>query len=550
MYFLKKQAHLVPWRIKLTRILLGTRGSKLALAQANIVKNQIEDKLGRDTEIITIKTLGDKDKTTQLHRFRGQGVFTSALENKLIEGSIDIAVHSLKDLPVIDSDGLEIVAYLKRHDPTDTLLIKKAQILNTNPIKIKDYTRIATGSLRRQSQIRSLNATTVLLDIRGNVNTRISRLETNLIDGLIVASAVFERLELDIPDGIEKIRLPIHHFPTAPGQGVIAIQTKKNEFQELNLLNHDISKLAVISERSILEILEGSCELSLGLNALYTDNLWELSGTMTDKNWDLSKENQLSRFKSTGPDLGKLIENFNLISTNASKEFDTDRISGKRILLVKERSEDSKYKKILEDNGAIVHFYPMFEYSIDYSFLEDTSSLEFWNTTNWVVLTSQRAIEPFAMLNRLYPRNGYKVAAIGPATANKLRSHDLPVHLVAKGNLTSLQEQLITAREIYPGNVLFLSGEHITGLPTPDSHRLISYKTKVKKAIDPLPFKPEIIVLFSSLSSRKFLEHYQPINEKWIAIGASTSKELSKLGINNLIAPSPTPEGILSVIMR
>ena len=242
-------------------LIIGSRGSDLALWQSRWVKSQIEEHHPELTvEIEIIKTKGDNILDVALSKIGGKGLFTKALEDKLLDGSIDLAVHSLKDLPTVLPQGLGIAAITEREDPRDVFISKNGTILKELPEKA----RIATGSLRRQSQLLNFRRDFQIQDLRGNVPTRISKLQSNEWDGIILARAGLKRLELlheatEVID--EKIMLP------AVGQGALGIETRERDFQMqaiLAPLNHADSAEGTKAERGLLRKLEGGCQVPIG----------------------------------------------------------------------------------------------------------------------------------------------------------------------------------------------------------------------------------------------------------------------------------------------
>jgi hydroxymethylbilane synthase len=241
---------------------IGSRGSELALWQSNHIKSRLEGLYPNlKVNIEIIKTTGDKILDSPLSLIGGKGVFTVELERALLRNEIDIAVHSLKDLPTELGDGLVIAAIPQRAKVEDAFL-SNAQ--DAKLFELRKGARIATGSLRRKAQILARRPDYEIVDIRGNVPTRIRKLRESDWDGMILASAGMERLGLggDIA----------HHIPTedmlpAPGQGALAIEAREDDAEVSKLLypleNHD-ARLSSSTEREILHALGGGCQLPLG----------------------------------------------------------------------------------------------------------------------------------------------------------------------------------------------------------------------------------------------------------------------------------------------
>jgi hydroxymethylbilane synthase len=244
------------------QITIGSRGSALALWQTHHVESLLR---ATDPELVVnitiIKTTGDKILTSSLAEIGGKGAFTKELEDALLAGEIDLAVHSLKDLPTTLPDGLMVAAILERAQAEDVFLS------NTHSAKLLELPKgavIATGSLRRRAQILARRPDYNIVDIRGNVPTRIEKLRNSTWSGMILAGAGIRRLGLE--QNIAHT-IPLSDMLPAPGQGAIAIEIAKNkpEVDELiKKLHHEATAVAVNAEREVLAALGGGCQLPLG----------------------------------------------------------------------------------------------------------------------------------------------------------------------------------------------------------------------------------------------------------------------------------------------
>ena len=238
-------------------LVIGTRGSNLALFQANYIKNEIVKKTGVETSIKVIKTKGDIDLNTPLPKVGDKGFFTAEIEQQLIENKIDFAVHSLKDLPVQLSDHFIIGAVSKRSSPFD-IIVKKNKI----DLKNKKLV-IATGSLRRSIQLKILNKKIKCVDIRGNIETRIIKLYQNNWDGLVMAKAAMDRLKLKL----DYYEFKINEMIPSANQGTIAVEVCKNRTdlnEILDLINDKKAYEASLIESNIIEQLNGGCKTPIG----------------------------------------------------------------------------------------------------------------------------------------------------------------------------------------------------------------------------------------------------------------------------------------------
>jgi hydroxymethylbilane synthase len=264
--------------MKLIRI--GTRGSDLALWQANHVAGL----LGTDkTEIKIIRTKGDKLQNISFDKIEGKAFFTKEIEDALLNNEIDIAVHSLKDLPTEDTANLAIAAILRREDPSDILLIRSQCYNENNFLNLYDSAIIGTSSARRAAQIKNAMKTLEVSSLRGNVPTRIQKLCEGQFDAIIIAKAGINRLSLNIGD-LKTLTLPFSFFLPSPSQGALAIQTRDSDTdlkELLKPLEDTETQRAVIAERSFLKHFGGGCHIPLGAFAYTVDGNIHLSGSIT-----------------------------------------------------------------------------------------------------------------------------------------------------------------------------------------------------------------------------------------------------------------------------
>ena len=258
-------------------LVIGSRGSKLALWQAEQTREGLR-RLNPEVEvhIEIIKTTGDV-KNDPLSVIGGKGVFTKELEDALIDGRIDIAVHSLKDLPTILPQGLSIAAICEREDARDALVLR-AGVRNGSLLDLPDRAVVGTSSQRRLAQLKALRRDVVVKDLRGNVDTRIRKLDEGQYDAVILASAGLVRLGLQ-----ERIsaRIAVSEMLPAVGQGAIAVETRgDNEFafQSASRLDHHETRLACLAERAFLRSLGGGCQLPIAAHAVLDRDVLKLEG--------------------------------------------------------------------------------------------------------------------------------------------------------------------------------------------------------------------------------------------------------------------------------
>ena len=248
------------------KITIGSRGSDLALWQANHVKRQLEN-LGHTVEIKVIITQGDAIQHLSFDKLEGKGFFTKEIETALLEKSIDLAVHSHKDLETNPPAGLVIAAVSEREDPSDLLLIAKSKVDTTQPWNLALNTSIGTSSARRKSQILRFRNDLNINDLRGNVPTRIQKLRDGNYDAIVLAKAGVDRLQLDLSEFFVEVLNPTEFVP-APAQGVLGLQIREDDTRMAEIMQHlnhtDVAKRIGI-ERKVLNLLDGGCQLPLGV---------------------------------------------------------------------------------------------------------------------------------------------------------------------------------------------------------------------------------------------------------------------------------------------
>jgi len=262
--------------MKKNKILIGTRSSKLAMIYANRAKNEISKVFPGEIEIVKITTDGDKNQKDRLSDIGGKGLFSKKIEEELIDKSIDIAVHSLKDMPSDETLGLITNCFLKRNAPEEILITKE----NKNFSELNSNAIIGTSSYRREFQLKRIRNDLNYKTIRGNIDTRISKINNKDYDGIILAKAGIKSLDLDHLISRECSTQEI--VPSA-GQGIVSIQCREDDIEVINILNKINDKISSISaqaERKVLKILEGDCNTAVGVFSKVNNDDFEISGEL------------------------------------------------------------------------------------------------------------------------------------------------------------------------------------------------------------------------------------------------------------------------------
>tara|TARA_Y100001936_G_scaffold215707_1_gene226400 strand:+ start:80 stop:1000 length:921 start_codon:yes stop_codon:yes gene_type:complete len=260
------------------KIIIGSRGSKLSLAYANKVRDlisNIESTKNKKITIEIIKTSGDIFQDKKISEIGGKNLFCKEIEDKLVRTEIDIAVHSLKDMDSIETKGLVIQAYIERNDPRESFVSKKFEKLSD-----LDHGKVGSSSRRRELQLKLINKNITVKNIRGNVDTRIKKVETGEFDGAILALAGLKTLNLE--KYVKEIFSVKDFIPTA-GQGIIAVQCRENDEyikKILKKINHNETEVCALAERSFLKTLGGDCDTAVGCSAILKKNNIELNAQL------------------------------------------------------------------------------------------------------------------------------------------------------------------------------------------------------------------------------------------------------------------------------
>ena len=293
------------------KIIIGSRGSKLALLYANKAKESIIKKTDLNDNQIIIKSIttdGDQMKDVRLSEFGGKGLFSTNIERELQNKSIDIAVHALKDLPVIETSGLLTNFFLKRNDPREILISKNKKKLND----LENKSIVGTSSYRREFQIKKIRSDLNCKIIRGNVDTRIKKLKEGIYDAIILSYAGVKSLQLE--NEISEIFAAKEFIPSA-GQGIIALQCREDDEEIISFLkkiNHEETFKRAKVERDILKVLEGDCETAVGAHSIIEgDNitveaeLFSLDGL---KRFYVKKTEKIHKFQKIGKEIGQILK--------------------------------------------------------------------------------------------------------------------------------------------------------------------------------------------------------------------------------------------------
>ena len=412
----------------LKKIIIGTRGSKLALIQTNLVKALLEKTYyDLSVEVKIITTTGDINMKSVPLDTVGKGWFTKELDRALLEGSIDVAVHSLKDIPEEMPEGLIIAAIPEREDARDALVSRDKMLFS----ELKNGAVIGTDSNRRKAQILSKRPDLIVKSIRGNVNTRLDKLDKGDYDAVVLAVAGLKRL------GLEKRiteYFSISDIIPSPGQGALAIVCKKSDTSLARLLkklNHEQTVQAALAERAFSKVFGGGCKIPVGAYAHIAKNKIAIEGIVASLDGKHVVKESISgertSYKIIGKTLAKRLQ-------KKSNEWDGN-VSQKYVVLTRPTGKNNLLKKYLEDSGFRILSYPTI--IIKKSILTKTEQKKLLTlpSFDWILFTSVVGVSSFMQAVEdlkidLQSLSNIKIGAVGPKTAEAAKKFGLSVSVM------------------------------------------------------------------------------------------------------------------------
>ena len=560
-------------------IRIGTRGSKLALYQAYRVKDELEQKFPeKHFEIVVIKTKGDKILDVPLSKIGDKGLFTKELEVAMFNNEIDMAVHSLKDLPTIFPEGTKLGAVLERGTVNDALVSKD----HLNLSELTSEHTIATSSLRRKAQLLRLNPNFNIVEIRGNVNTRIRKMNEGYCDAMIMAGAGLQRLEMD--EAITEI-LNTETMIPACGQGAIAIEIKDNDPEIeaiISQINHKETMITSSAERVFLNTLEGGCQIPVGSTCKIEGDQVKITGFIASidgskflketvsapvKNAnELAKELANKLFNAGGKEILDAIRDKNLPSSQTALP-----LKDKIIISTRPTNIHDDLPELLTKAGATVVSLPMIKIEQTQLSATEEKSLQNIDQFQWVIFTSKNGVVSFfkqlieIKSNTTLPNN-LKIAVIGKNTAAELDYYGYAPYFTANENSSDgLLKELKEKHSLQNQNILLALGNLAddkleTELSKTNSiTRVNTYQTVKPKSADPKILdtisinKYDLIVFTSPSTFNNFCHFYGTENiskVKIASIGAVTSEAIRQGNAEPLItAKTSNAEGLYKTII-
>ena len=503
-------------------IIIGSRGSDLALWQANYVQSQLKS-LGFNSRIKIIKTRGDKIQHLSFDKLEGKGFFTKEIEDALIRKEIDLAVHSHKDLETNHPKGLVIAAVSEREDPSELLLIRKEAVDSSKFWGLKENAIVGTSSSRRKSQILLFRDDVQLKDLRGNVPTRVQKLRDGNYDAILLAKAGVIRLNLDISD-LHVECLPKKWFIPAPAQGVLALQIREDDLiiQEiLDRLNSLSTQEEINVERKVLNLFNGGCQLPLGVYC-------EKDSTST-KIWvSILKPNESYPLR--------------LYKENMSPELLVQLLNSKigenkKVFISRDLNHGSLFKKNLINQNISVFGKSLIK--ITFNEISDLPN------TDWIFFNSSNSVE--SLKKHVDYLKTKKIAVFGKATNMSIKKMGLNSAFIGEGSPTEIADSF--AKVLLNEKVLFpVSNRSLktiqSKIPLENQVEVISYATSNTEE----EIKGYELLVFTSPSNVNAYLSFNNVNfnQKVVAIGPSTKAALVKAGFKEIYSSWESSELALS----
>lgn len=555
---------------------IGTRGSKLALYQAYKVKEELGIKFhGIEFEVVIIKTKGDIILDVPLSKIGDKGLFTKELETALFNHEIDIAVHSLKDLPTVFPEGAMLGAVLKRGEVRDALVSlngRKLSDLNADDV-------IATSSLRRKAQLWRINKDFKITEIRGNVNTRIRKMQEGQCTAMVMAAAGLQRLEMN--EYISEV-ISLETMIPACSQGAIAIEIRSNDKETARILeeiNDSETMITTTAERAFLRTLEGGCQIPVGSYSVIKGDKFSITGFIASIDGSVFLQDTMEGFSKDATDIAidlaaklynnggkEILEEIRKIDLSVNSDLP---LKGKVIISTRPVDTDDKLPELISRAGGSLISLPMIE--IRQSILSESEKKVLINPDkfNWLFFTSKNGVVSFFKHlidlkgNTVLPGNT-KIAVIGKKTAEELEYYGYSADFISNGNTSADMLSQFKKDVINPEKVLLLLGnladnvlleglKEISGVERVNVYDTIKPLNIDQKIIKNIKEGSYDLVLFTSPSAiENFCSLFSAdeLNRiKSASIGPTTSEAMIKAGCRPLItSDKSTAEGLFESI--
>lgn len=506
------------------KIIIGSRGSDLALWQANFVQTELL-RVGISSEIEIIKTQGDNIQDLSFDKMLGKGFFTKEIEEALLAKKIDLAVHSHKDLETSSSNGLIVAAVSYRESANDILLIRKEAVDIREKFSLKKNAIVGTSSARRKSQIIHFRKDLQLKDLRGNVPTRIKKLIDGNYDSILIAKAGTDRLNIDLSDFHVEI-LDERIFIPAPAQGVLALQVREGDKDLINTLqklnNADVKK-CISAERRLLNLFDGGCQLPLGAFCKEERGKFHFWAVVAKDGSSPVKRIYLQSDSETG------------LAEKAKKIIDSKNNS--RVFISRSEKQSEYFYSTLKQQGLKIKGTSLTRY--------EKVIFKGFPLCDWIFFSSKNCVKYFYDQHPEITK-GTKIGCIGGATAEAIKRRGILPDFVGQSNDTAeigkeFSNVAGNAKILFPQSTAsyrtvqkqFSNQKNLIDMVVYDT--IENEKAKIEEA--------DIVVLTSPTNALLYLRKKpaQP-DQLFIAIGKSTADVIVNAGVKNVIIPWNTSE--------
>ena len=500
------------------KIIIASRGSELALWQANFVQSELK-RIGIDSEIRIYKTQGDMIQNLSFDKLEGKGFFTKEIEEALLKGEADLAVHSHKDLPTESPEGLVIAAVSYRENPKELVLIRKESLDFKRKFLFRKNAIVGTSSSRRKSQLLAFRPDVELKDLRGNVPTRIQKLREGQYDAILLAAAGVERLKINL-EGIHVEELQPQEFIPAPAQGVLALQTRENDSElisELQKIHHADVQECIAIERKILNLFEGGCHMPLGAYCEMEDETFKVWTAMAD-DWNTPLKVLYTETRKPEIIAERIVEKLRGIKPAS-------------VYISRDLREEDFFSNVLKQNGCEVYGRALIE--------THRVMLKNIPDSDWVFFSSKHAVRHFLGQTKLKP--GMKIAAVGKGTSDELRKFNLRADFIGGGNdtrITAKQFGAVAGRStvLFPqakGSLKTVQQQ----LPTAKTIDLVVYET-ISRPADDLPDSDVLVFTSPSNLEAYLVKKKISKDQKIVAMGHATGSTLKEKGFHSYYSPA------------
>ncbi|TWR26371.1 hydroxymethylbilane synthase [Mucilaginibacter pallidiroseus] len=518
------------------KVIIGTRGSELALWQAHFVKDSLAA-INIPAELKIIKTQGDRILNLSFDKLEGKGFFTKELEEELLAGTIDIAVHSHKDLPTENPPGLIIAAVSEREDPAELLLILKDCVDVRQKLSVKFGGLVGTSSNRRKAQLLALRPDLEIDELRGNVPTRIGKLRDEKYDAIMLAKAGVTRLGIDLSE-FHVEELTATEFVPAPAQGVLGIQIRESDhalFEALQALNHPDVAEELALERGVLKKFGGGCHLPLGVYCRRDEGKFQVFTSKGDTGEDFP-----DRFFIEADTLDG-------VADTIVAKFAKDRKLPSSVFISRDIPPTSYFNRALSKHKINIEARSLIR-TVPVITKFDSYILR---NIDWIFFTSKNAVEYFFKLNPQFPKK-IQFGVMGAGSEDMLRRNGHFADFVGDSNDTA--DVAADFAALANGkNVLFpgadnpmrsiqqgLSAEtKIIDLPV--------YETVLEENVEPSGAE---VLVFTSPSNVEayFADNLLEPGQKVVAIGKSTGRKFEEMGVKYTLPFSPDEVGLAEAV--